>query len=115
MRTSEVRAAAAMLRAIVQRIRAGELTAPAGVTARLEGAVTIDKLECVDEQTQRRITQRARLSSEQQLALRWRIAQAQINRALDEFTDGARPPRPVANNVRAVRRCVERVAAQLRA
>jgi hypothetical protein len=40
VRKSEIRKAAAMLRAIVDRIQAGELTAPGRVTARLEGAAT---------------------------------------------------------------------------
>jgi hypothetical protein len=40
VRKAEIRAAAAMLRAIVERIQAGELTAPGRVTARLEGAAT---------------------------------------------------------------------------
>jgi hypothetical protein len=40
VRKSEIRAAAVMLRAIVERIQTGELTAPNRVTARLEGAAT---------------------------------------------------------------------------
>jgi hypothetical protein len=40
VRKAEIRAAAGMLRAVVERIQAGELTAPGRVTARLEGAAT---------------------------------------------------------------------------
>jgi hypothetical protein len=40
VRKSEIREAAAMLRAIVDRIQWGELTAPGRVVARLEGALS---------------------------------------------------------------------------
>jgi hypothetical protein len=40
MRKSEIRAAAAILRAIIHEIQKGELTAPGRLTARLEGALT---------------------------------------------------------------------------
>ena len=48
---AELRAAAEMLRTILARVEAGELTAPKGVVARLDGAATA--LEAVAQPTRR--------------------------------------------------------------
>jgi hypothetical protein len=52
MNQRELRAAAELLRALLARVEAGELTAPKRVVARLEGAVTA--LAAVAQPTLRR-------------------------------------------------------------